>query len=128
MTDAPSHIDLEFPPSFLEFTRQCEVYCVAGCCGLDAFSFDDQTLGAAIDRLGIEEAEAACTAGLDFADTHRGEKLECWSEQDDFNHCWTNGKDFYDWTKTVVSSVKEQIKQRTEQDGGEQPATRPESK
>lgn len=60
--------------------------------------------------------------------SHRSEKAECWSDQNDFNHCWANGEEFYNWTKGIVASIRKQIQIRTEQHGGEQPATRPESK
>lgn len=109
MSLTPSHIVLEFPPAFLAFTRECEVFCVAGCCGLDAFSFDEETLGAVIQRLGTETAEEACKAGLEFANAHRAEKAECWSDQDDFNHRWTNGEDFDAWTKNLVSCIRKKI-------------------
>ena len=112
MTQAPIHIDLEFPPAFLEFTRQCEAYCVAGCCGLDAFNFDDESLGAAIERLGTAKAEDACESGIEFATSYRPEKAECWSAQDDFNHCWANGEEFYNWTKGIVASIRKQIQIR----------------
>ena len=109
MTKAPIHIDLVFPPAFLELTRQCEVYCVAGCCGLDAFSFDDQTLGTAVIRLGTAKAQEACESAIGFAASLRAEQVECWSDQDDFNHCWANGEEFYNWTKGIVSSTRKQI-------------------
>lgn len=124
MTQEPIHIDLEFPPAFLEFTRQCEAYCVAGCCGLDAFSFDDETLGSAVARLGTAKAKDACESGIEFAMSHRPEKSACWSAQDDFNHCWANGEDFYKWTKDLVASIRNQIQIRTEQIAAGQPATR----
>ena len=128
MTQAPIHINLEFPPAFLEFTRQCEAYCVAGCCGLDAFSFDDETLGAAIDRLGAAKARDAYESGIEFATSYRPEKTEFWSAQDDFNHIWASGESFYNWMKDIVASIEKQIQIRSELDGGGQPATSPESK
>ena len=112
MSDTPKPVELEFPPVFLELTRECEIYCVAGCCGLDAFSFDDETLNGTIDTLGLEKAEAACEAGLSFADSYAHEKARCWSDQDVFNHYWTNGKSFYDWTESIVFSVLGQIEKR----------------
>ena len=118
MTQDTIHIDLEFPPAFLVLTRECEVYCVAGCCGLDAFSFDDQILGMAVAELGSAKAQEACESAIEFAMSHRAEKVECLSNQDDFNHRWANGEEFYNWTRDIVSITRKQIQIRTEHDGG----------
>ncbi len=124
MTPSPIHIDLEFPRVFLDFTRECEAYCVASCCGLDAFSFDEVTLRAAIERFGIEKTSEACEAGIEFAASHRSDNEECWSDQDDFNHRWHNGGEFHDWMKNLISGIRVQIQNRTEHgsDGKASPA------
>ena len=114
MTPAPS-VELRFPSQFLDFTRLCEVYCVAGCCGLEAFSFDDETLGSAIEKLGVVKALHACESAMDFAESCRSEKARCWSDQDVFNNYWDNGEGLYRWTKKIVQSIRAQIQKRTEQ-------------
>jgi len=36
--------ELEFPKSLMELLESCEIHCVAGCCGLDAFEFSREQM------------------------------------------------------------------------------------
>ncbi len=40
MNPAPPELELETPVPLWELVRRCETFCVAGCCGLDAFNRD----------------------------------------------------------------------------------------
>jgi len=109
MTEKTNHIDLKFPEDFLEFTRLCEVYCVAACCGLDAFDFAPEVLASAIESTGKSGVAEMCGAVTEFAQSLRSEKRECWSDQDDFGHCWENGEKFSSWVEELVSAIRAQL-------------------
>lgn len=109
----PGHIDITFPKSFIQMTRFCETYCVSGCCGLEAFTFDRKTIAEAIDRYGIRESSVACDEASLFADELCGESRECRSDQDDFNHCWKNGAECALWIREIVQLTRESIAAKT---------------
>src|SRR5262245_16193210 len=50
------HLELRLPEPLLNLTRSCEVFCVAGCCGPDAFDVQASHLAAWVQEHGIASA------------------------------------------------------------------------
>lgn len=117
MTRANDYLDASFPASFIDFTRQCEICCVAGCCGLDAFLFDDSTLEDAVQDFGLARTESMCVESEQAAQQFAHESRQCWSSQDDFNAIWENGSELSKWMQEIIDATKRLIQKRTEQDG-----------
>lgn len=101
-----THVDAKFPQLFIHLTRYCEVYCVAGCCGMDAFSFDRETLKDAITTVGKADAMRACDELLEYVHSVKGYKSGISSAQDDFNHIWKNGDELYAWASNIVIDIR----------------------
>ena len=112
----PSTVQFNFPKEFRDLSRRCEVWCVAGCCGLDAFSFDDDTLDAAIEHFGVSETEQACVLAMEFAESMRTRESRLYSGQNEFNNCWQNGEALHKWVKQLVGSIRKRIGSRLRQD------------
>ena len=80
---------------------------VAGCCGIDAFSFDRETLKNAIATVGKADAMRACDELLEYVHSVKGHESELWSAQDDFNHIWKNGNELHAWASDIVIDIRE---------------------
>ena len=51
------HYEVEFPKSLGDLVKSCEIHCVAGCCGLEAFEFSrEQVLKWLLDHPRQESA------------------------------------------------------------------------
>ncbi|WP_425605573.1 DUF6331 family protein [Luteolibacter rhizosphaerae] len=122
MTRAADHLDASFPASFIGFTRHCEAYCVAGCCGLDAFSFDDSTLESAIMAYGVNATESMCAESQQAALQFSHETRQCWSSQDDFNAIWDNGSELSKWILEIIGDTRRLTPRLSKQaDAGKEP-------
>ena len=91
MDDSKTDYQISIPSPLIELIHACEVHCVAGCCGRDAFDIDAKHMTAWIRKrkAGIHEAKAALFQ-LERLIKLVKERTEdsISSDMDDFNAWW----------------------------------------
>jgi len=100
---------LRLPEPLLSLTRNCEVFCVAGCCGLDAFDVQASQLAPWVRAHGIASAINALNhleALVNEVSTHAG---EVWSDLDEFNAVWKEPRECLEyldlWQREAVRAL-----------------------
>ncbi|MDB6068036.1 MAG: hypothetical protein JWR26_4244 [Pedosphaera sp.] len=52
-------IELQVSQPLRQLMESCETFCVAGCCGADAFGVSEQQIGEWVKIVGVEQAALA---------------------------------------------------------------------
>lgn len=90
------HIQLPEPLDGLK--GSCEIHCVAGCCGLDAFEIVAKNMVPWLNEQSVETGLRALNQLEDLmASVHAHAGGEVWSEENDFNAVWETTRECLDF-------------------------------
>jgi hypothetical protein len=97
------------PDPLASLKTSCEVHCVAGCCGLDAFEVKSQHIAPWISENGVPRTLEALTQLEELAHTIQGQPGEITSTVDDFGDGWTNPAECLEylelWQRETVQAL-----------------------
>lgn len=102
---------IHIPDPLQGLRGSCEVHCVAGCCGLDAFDFAAQHMAPWFREQNLQTGLLALTQLETLMAEASKDQAQVWSDQDDFNTAWDTGEhclDFLEaWFREALKALIE---------------------